>query len=51
MRLSVKLIGGFRLVAAIALAVGIIGWVGADLLKGQVDTIGNESLPEVRDLL
>ncbi len=51
LRLGVKLIGGFILVAAIVLVVGIIGLNGAMQLSESIDEIGVVRLPSVQELL
>ena len=50
MKLSVKLIGGFVLVAIIALIVGVIGWNGVGNLNGHVKEIGEVRLPSIESL-
>jgi len=51
MKLSVKLIGGFVIVALIALTVGLIGWTGTSNLNKHIHNIGHVRLPSVQALL
>ncbi len=51
MKLSVKLIGGFVLVAVIALAVGFGGWNGISNLTGHLNETGKVRLPGIEALL
>ena len=51
MKLSVKLIGSFILVALIALGVGYMGWNSATRLTGYLTEIGDVRLPSVQNLL
>ncbi|WP_169313583.1 methyl-accepting chemotaxis protein [Spirochaeta africana] len=51
LRLGVKLIGGFILVAAIVLVVGIIGLVGSIQLRTNIEEIGLVRLPSIQSLL
>ena len=51
MKLSVKLIGSFTIVAIITLVVGFVGWRGAGKLAGHIDEIGSVRLPSVQSLL
>jgi methyl-accepting chemotaxis protein len=50
-KLGVKLIGGFSVVAAIVLIVGFFGWQGANQLNEHVYEIGEVRLPSVESLL
>ncbi|EFI32921.1 methyl-accepting chemotaxis sensory transducer [Desulfonatronospira thiodismutans ASO3-1] len=50
-KLSVKLIGGFLIVALITLVVGLIGWRGATNLGGHIEEVGEVRLPSVQSLL
>ena len=50
-KLSVKLIGGFLIVALITLIVGLIGWRGATNLGGHIEEVGEVRLPSVQSLL
>jgi methyl-accepting chemotaxis protein len=50
-KLGVKLIGGFSIVALIVLVVGFFGWQGAMQLNGHVDEIGMVRMPSVESLL
>jgi len=50
-KLGVKLIGGFSVVAAIVLVVGFFGWQGANQLNDHVDEIGMVRLPSIESLL
>ncbi len=50
-RLGVKLIGGFIVVALITLVVGVIGWQGARKLTTHITLIGQNSLPSIQNLL
>ncbi|MFN2343938.1 MAG: methyl-accepting chemotaxis protein, partial [Desulfonatronovibrio sp.] len=50
-KLSVKLIGGFLIVALITMAVGITGWMGAIRLGEDVHQIGDVRLPSIQSLL
>ena len=51
MRLSLKLIGSFALVALITLIVGIAGWRGTSSLSRDLDSISKEAMPSVEYLL
>jgi methyl-accepting chemotaxis protein len=53
MRLTVKakLIGGFLIVAAIAIVIGITGYWGAGRIMAMTDEIGNVRLPSIETLL
>jgi methyl-accepting chemotaxis protein len=51
MKLSVKLISGFVVVAAIATVIGLVGLVGMRTAKGHVLDVGNCKLPSVQNLL
>ena len=50
-KLGVKLIGGFSVVALIVLVVGIFGWTGAVQLNHHVEEIGEVRLPSIENLL
>ncbi|MFP4151660.1 MAG: methyl-accepting chemotaxis protein [Alkalispirochaeta sp.] len=50
-KLGVKLVGGFSVVALIVLVVGLFGWRGANQLNGHVDEIGSVRLPSVESLM
>ena len=50
-KLSVKLIGGFLIVALITLAVGVTGWLGAVRLGDNIVEVGEVRLPSVQSLL
>ncbi len=49
--LKVKLIGGFGLVAFITLAVGLIGYHGVDMAGDQIESLGNDHLPGIENIL
>jgi len=51
LKLGVKLIGGFSVVAAITLVVGLIGWWGVDKLDRDLTEIGDVRLPSIEELL
>ena len=51
MRLVVKLVGGFIIVALIVLAVGALGLWGSNRLASSVVTIGRDSMPGVENAL
>jgi methyl-accepting chemotaxis protein len=51
MRLSVKLIGGFMIVAGITTVVGVVGFLGLGTMRGHIETIGMNRLPGVQSLL
>ncbi|MFW5838069.1 MAG: methyl-accepting chemotaxis protein [Desulfovibrionaceae bacterium] len=51
LKLKVKLVGGFLIVAAITLAVGIVGLLGVNEVARDVDEIGNVRLPSIESLL
>jgi len=50
-RLGVKLVGGFAIVALIVLLVGGFGWWGARNLTGHIEQIGIVRLPSIEDLM
>ncbi|SIQ51326.1 methyl-accepting chemotaxis protein [Alkalispirochaeta americana] len=50
-KLGIKLVGGFSLVAAIVLVVGFFGWMGANQMNRHVDEIARVRLPSVDALL
>ncbi len=45
-----RLAGAFMLMAAIVLAVGLIGWSGNSRLAGHIDTLGNNAVPSITGL-
>ena len=49
--LKVKLIGGFTIVALIALVIGIIGWWGVDSTAGKMTDIADVRMLRVTSLL
>lgn len=51
LKLAVKLIGGFTVVALIVLVVGFFGWNGARQLQGHIYEIGEVRLPSIESLL
>jgi len=51
LKLKVKLIGGFGLVALITLVVGFLGWRNAGLLGERLEDITNDHLPAIESLL
>jgi len=50
LKLMVKLLGGFILVAAITLTVGIVGWFGIENVHESVVEIGDVRLPAISSL-
>ncbi|MFP4619288.1 MAG: MCP four helix bundle domain-containing protein, partial [Spirochaetaceae bacterium] len=50
-KIGVKLIGGFSIVALIVLIVGFFGWSGSRQLQGHIDEIGQVRLPSIESLL
>jgi methyl-accepting chemotaxis protein len=50
-KIGVKLIGGFIIVALIVLVVGFFGWNGARQLQDHIHEIGDVRLPSVESLL
>lgn len=50
-KLSVKLIGGFCVVALITLTVGFVGWRGATSIGAHLDEVGTNQLPSIQNLL
>ncbi|MFW6314873.1 MAG: MCP four helix bundle domain-containing protein, partial [Desulfohalobiaceae bacterium] len=50
LRLAVKMIGGFTLVAAIVLVVGFFGWRGANNLGDHIHEVGGVRLPSIESL-
>ena len=50
-KIGVKLIGGFIIVALIVLVVGFFGWNGARQMQGHIHEIGDVRLPSVESLL
>src|SRR6056297_79099 len=51
LKIGVKLIGGFLIVALITLVVGAIGWWGVNDLDGHLVEIGEVRLPSIESLL
>ncbi|MGO8693035.1 MAG: methyl-accepting chemotaxis protein [Rectinemataceae bacterium] len=51
MRLVVKLVGGFSIVALVVLAVGVLGLWGSNKLASGVVEIGTDSMPGVENAL
>lgn len=49
-KLGVKLIGGFSIVALLVLAVGFFGWNGSRQLRGHIEEIGEVRLPSIENL-
>ncbi|MFN2267203.1 MAG: MCP four helix bundle domain-containing protein [Desulfonatronovibrio sp.] len=49
-KLGVKLLGGFIIVAMIVLIVGFFGWRGANNLTGHIEEIGEVRLPSIDSL-
>jgi methyl-accepting chemotaxis protein len=50
-KLGVKMIGGFLIVALIIVVVGVVSWIGATQLNDAIDDIGNVRLPGIEALL
>ncbi|MEX2444162.1 MAG: methyl-accepting chemotaxis protein [Alkalispirochaeta sp.] len=50
-KLGIKLVGGFAVVALIVLVVGLFGWQGANKLNNHVDEIGMVDLPSIESLM
>ncbi len=50
-KMGVKLIGGFAIVSAIVLAVGLVSWSGVRQLRAEVDQIGGMHLPAAESVL
>jgi len=50
-KLSVKLIGGFVLVALLTLVVGLVGWFNSRDLGGRINFLGKEVTPAVTHLM
>ena len=50
-KLSVKLIGSFVIVAVITLGVGFVGWQGARTLTGHLEEVAKVRLPSIQSLL
>ncbi|MFP4085064.1 MAG: methyl-accepting chemotaxis protein [Desulfonatronovibrio sp.] len=50
-KLSVKLIGGFLIVALITMAVGITGWLGAIRMGDDMTEVGEVRLPSIQSML
>jgi methyl-accepting chemotaxis protein len=51
MKLSVKLIGGFIIVAVITLIVGFVGWYGVSRISAHLTEVGVVRLPSIQALL
>ncbi|MGE4558430.1 MAG: methyl-accepting chemotaxis protein [Desulfovibrionaceae bacterium] len=51
LKLKIKLVGGFLVVAAITVAVGFVGWFGVNTLSNNLNEISAERLPGVKNLL
>ncbi len=51
MKLMVKLIGGFSIVALITLIIGFVGWRSVNNLDGNLREIGEVRLPSIKHLL
>ena len=51
LRMGVKLIGGFVVVAAIATIIGVVGFVYIGTLGDNIDEIGRVRLPSIQTLL
>ena len=49
-KLGVKLIGGYMIVALITLAVGLIGFFGIQTLSGNLSNIGDNRIPDLLSL-
>ncbi len=50
LKLMVKLVGGFVIVAVITLVVGVVGWMGVEKLSGNIEEIGKVRLPSISSL-
>ncbi len=50
-KMGVKLIGGFAIVSAIVLAVGLMSWSGVTQLRGEINKIGGIHLPATENIL
>jgi methyl-accepting chemotaxis protein len=50
-RLTVKLMGGFALVALVTLLVGIFGWYGASQLGSNLQGVVSTTLPSIQNVL
>ncbi len=50
-RLTVKLMGGFAIVALVTLLVGFAGWYSSSSLGSQLEAMVNEHLPSVANVL
>jgi methyl-accepting chemotaxis protein len=50
-KLGTKLVGGFIIVALIALGVGFAGWRGTSGLKEDINEVGKNSLPSIYHML
>ena len=51
MKLGIKLLGSFILVALATLAVGFMGWFSVHRMSDHIETIGNDNLPGIESLL
>lgn len=51
MKLSIKLIGGFLIVAIVTLVVGAVGLYGTNKINSYLDEIGDVRLPSIESLL
>lgn len=51
MKLGVKIGGGFAIMIAIAIVIGVSGWLGISKLAFEVTEIGEGSLPSIQSLL
>lgn len=51
MKLGAKIGGGFGIVIIIALAIGIVGWIGISVLNNELDGVTGEVLPATEKLL
>ncbi|WP_045222033.1 MCP four helix bundle domain-containing protein, partial [Desulfonatronum thioautotrophicum] len=49
-RIGVKLVGGFVIVALITLILGILGWYGIDKLSDDMEYIGTNRIPDLQAL-
>ena len=51
MKLGIKIGGGFSVMIAIAVIIGISGWIGISKLASGVTEIGEGALPSIQSLL
>ena len=51
MKLKVKLLGGFSVIAVITLVVGFVGWKGVSKLSANFNELGKNTLPTVETVL